>query len=668
MIQQAKDLVQDSPSAHATPASPRRSTISPRGALLLAAWLGLFFGYLDLAGYVFRTDILHATAYYKQARFFPWAVPLANLVILMVPGLVIAGVNRIWSGLLSVRDAAWALLTLGLWGALLNFPLHAAASLVLAAGLGRWISRLADLVGPRLRWWGRLSLIGMAGSLAVIAAVTVARQMQAQSRFIARLPAPPPAGSPNVLLIVLDTVRADNLSLYGYPRATTPSLARWANRGVRFDWALAPSCWTYPSHCSFFTGRWPRDLDSHWHPVLDTPAPTVAEFLASRGYDTAGFAANTRFCSYESGMARGFAHYEDYPLSARTILGTTAVGRWITKYVLCYRDLYGRKWAQYQSRDAREMNRAFLGWLTRAQKQQVRRPFFAFLNYLDAHGPFLPPADHLRRLGMHPESWRDYEMLLDFGDRDKSEVSTRDVTLARDGYDDCVAFLDSQVGALLDELDGRGLLANTVVMITSDHGEEFGEHGLFYHGHSLYLDLVHVPLIVLAPTVPAARTVAGSVSLRDLPATIADLLGLASDSPFPGSSLAAHWRGPSANRRPKTSPAFSEVDIGTIGPNARRGDGPFQRGYTTSHVAGDWHFIRDATGAEMLYDLARDPSEAHNLAKQDALSPTVLAFRQSLLEALNEPAARDRPEPERLKQYRARLQALTPVAQRRPGS
>ena len=284
-------------------------------------------------------------------------------------------------------------------GALLNLPLTGAASLLLAAGLGRWIGRAVagdrpapPAVGP--------AQPGRAGRVAGHHRGRLDRPAGS-----GRIACPgPPAGAaargPNVLLIVLDTVRASSLSLYGYARDTTPQLTRWARRGVRFDWAVAPACWTFPSHCCFFTGRWPYELNSHWQLVLNTPHPTLAEFLAARGYLTAGFVANTSYCSYETGLDRGFAHYEDYPLSPRTILGSTAVGRWITQNVLSYRDFYGRKWIQYQSRDAGGINRAFLDWLSRQRRGE--RPFFAFLNYLDAHEPFLVPGEHTPRFGLRP--------------------------------------------------------------------------------------------------------------------------------------------------------------------------------------------------------------------------------------------------------------------------
>ncbi len=138
---------------------------------------------------------------------------------------------------------------------------------------------------------------------------------------------PPPAfGARNVVLIVWDTVRTADLSAYGYSRNTTPNLARWARQGVRYDLALAPAPWTYPSHSCFFTGQWPFQLNSQWRFALDTAGPTLAEYLASQGYQTAGFSANTRCCNYESGLARGMAHFEDYPLTPRSLLGARSPG------------------------------------------------------------------------------------------------------------------------------------------------------------------------------------------------------------------------------------------------------------------------------------------------------------------------------------------------------
>ena len=110
----------------------------------------------------------------------------------------------------------------------------------------------------------------------------------------------------NVILVVLDTVRADRLGLYGYSRNTTPNLDGLARRGVVFDRAFSTAPWTAPSHASLFTGRWPHELSVGWNRPLDGASPTLAEFLRAQGYATAGFVANTTYCSYETGLARGF--------------------------------------------------------------------------------------------------------------------------------------------------------------------------------------------------------------------------------------------------------------------------------------------------------------------------------------------------------------------------
>ena len=221
---------------------------------------------------------------------------------------------------------------------------------------------------------------------------------------------------------------------------------------------------------------------------------------------------------------------------------------------------------------------------------------------------------------------------MGYVDLDKSKFDKRQVTLARDSYDNCIALLDEGVGALLDELDRRGVLKDSVVVITADHGEEFNEHGLFNHGYSLYLHEVHVPLLVLAPTAPAGVVVATPVSLRDLPVTIVDLLGLSASAPFPGGSLAAHWSSRSDAEPPRTSPAMSEVANPTV-MSPKDGLGPTQRGFAMSLVIGKWHYIRDTAGDEEIYSLKNDPLELRKL-KAFRVNRPPIDFRKSLLQLL----------------------------------
>jgi arylsulfatase A-like enzyme len=205
------------------------------------------------------------------------------------------------------------------------------------------------------------------------------------------------------------------------------------------------------------------------------------------------------------------------------------------------------------------------------------------------------------------------------------------VVLARDSYDDCIRALDAEIGSLLDELERRRVLEKTLVIITSDHGEEFNEHGVFNHGYSLFLHEVHVPLVVLGPKgVPAGRTICEPVSLRDLPATIVDLAGCAAGSPFPGHSLAALWQNDEGQGGQAVSPAMSEVATPFVLP-ATRGRGPHPHGYAMSLVSSGYHAIRDATGAESVYNLARDPLEQENIKNQAQGSEALREFRASLL-------------------------------------
>src|SRR5262249_37650372 len=162
------------------------------------------------------------------------------------------------------------------------------------------------------------------------------------------------------------------------------------------------------------------------------------------------------------------------------------------------------------------------------------------LNYTEAHTPYLLPPGARHRFGFKPQTLGDS---LIIGERwpfvDKLRLPPRYWALARDAYDDCVAYLDEQLGVLFDELRRRGLLDQTLVIIPSDHGEGLGDHALFNHGESLYRMEIRVPLVILTPARrPSGGVVREAVSLRDLPATIVDLVGLRAGSPFPGRSLA----------------------------------------------------------------------------------------------------------------------------------
>ncbi len=516
---------------------PSGLPLSAAGAVLLAISFGLCAGYLDLFLMLFKKYYWKDEWILRFGRDYPWTVPVAHAVLLLIPAIVIAALAPMRRRFVSMCAGSWLFATLAIWAALLRLPLYGVCSLILAVGLGR---QIGDAVASR-SWSPRsvgLIMAVLLGLLGVLAALSSGQQAIREQLAMAALP-PPPAAAKNVVLIVWDTVRAQNLSAYGYSRNTTPNLARWSRQGVRYDLALAPAPWTYPSHSCFFTGQWPFKLNSQWKFTLDSPAPTMAEYLAGRGYQTAGFSANTNCCNYETGLARGIAHFEDFPLTPRSLFGRTIPGRWILMNLLYRGHFHDIKWIGLQSRGAHGTNDAFLDWLRRRRPD---RPFFAFLNFFDAHAPYIAPPGLAGRFGIRPRPPRDYDFLLGHMGMANNPTMVRDIQLARDCYDNCIAFLDIELGRLLDDLRGQGLLDNTVVIITSDHGESFGDHGHFGHSSSVFLDAVGVPLVILSPGAPAGQVVASPVSLRDLPATVVDLLGLSAGSPLPGRSLAAYWR------------------------------------------------------------------------------------------------------------------------------
>jgi arylsulfatase A-like enzyme len=632
---------------------PSRSPFYATGTILLAMALGLCGGYLDLMVIVYKKYCYNDLRYYWTASDSPWSVPVVHAVLMGAAGVLVAFVNWVRPGQVRLRAVAWLFATLALWGALLRMPLYGVCTLLLAAGLGRPISAVVAASGRHPRR-ARYVLAGLVGMLVVLAALSSGRQALRKYRA-ATVAAPlPPPGARNVLMVVWDTVRAANLSLYGYRRETTPNLVEWARKGVRYTLALAPATWTYPSHSCFFTGQWPYQNNSQWNYSLDARDPTLAEYLASHGYQTVAFAANTRCCSYETGLDRGFAHYEDYPWSLLFFLGRTIPGGWILKNVWSRGDDYDAKWIDLQSRDARGVNDAFLDWLRRGRRD---RPFFAFLNYYDAHDPYVPPPGYSGRFGIRPQTPEDYQFLFDYRDIDKDPKQTRNILMARDCYDDCIAFLDDQLGRLLEALQGQGLLDHTLVILTGDHGESFGDHSVFRHGSAVYLDQIAVPLVILSPEAPAGRTVSSPVSLRDLPATVVDRLGLTAGSPFPGHSLAAFWSLAPGPAPPGITPALSELaHLNAFQPQPQ--DTLSRQGMQMSLVALGRHYIRDGTGSEQLYDLRRDPSELANLVDSPEGRQVLGVFRRMLLNLLVADRGSTEVEQAYLKPFRQWLESL----------
>jgi arylsulfatase A-like enzyme len=418
------------------------------------------------------------------------------------------------------------------------------------------------------------------------------------------------SGMPNVLLLILDTVRASSLSAYGYTRPTTTELERLAGHGVLFETAVSTSPWTLPSHASMFTGRYPHELQATWNTALEATYPTLAEQLSRVGYRTGGFVANLSYGAREFGLARGFEHYEDYP---RTLAYSLSYSNLVRFAIATVNRLTDRYYSPSRKL-SRQVSSGFLQWLTR----HPDRPYFAFLNYYCAHDPYAPPAPfHRQFAAQEPPTRR-----VNTGRHTAEEVRG-----LQDAYDGAVAYVDSEIGRLYDELKRRGQLDNTLIIITSDHGEEFGEHGQLGHGNSLYLPSLHVPLLVLFPgRVPQGVRVPQAVTLRDLPATIVDLLGLADTLSFPGHSLRPTWDATGNAASGVSSPLISQVEFARNLPSWY----PISRGDMKSIVVDPYHYIRNGDGTEELYDIRKDPWQRQPLTGSDQIGPVLDSLRQQL--------------------------------------
>jgi arylsulfatase A-like enzyme len=247
-----------------------------------------------------------------------------------------------------------------------------------------------------------------------------------------------PDARPNVLLITLDTVRADRLGCYGYARARTPNLDALAKRGVRFERAYATVPYTLPAHASILTGLYPpaHGLHVNFQGSVPAEAQSVAAGFQAAGYRTGALVASG-VLDRRFGLARGFDSYDD--LHDRPLNQSSQV-----------------------ERPGSEVSAAAVKWLEQASS----KPFFAWVHFYDAHDPYEPP-----------EGFRDFA----------------------EPYDGEIAFVDVQVGRLVAALERLGKLANTWIVVVADHGEAFGEHGEFGHGLLVYDSTMHVPLIVAGP-------------------------------------------------------------------------------------------------------------------------------------------------------------------------
>jgi arylsulfatase A-like enzyme len=565
--------------------------LRPADIVVLMLLIGLIVGSIEGGYLTVQRTLLGELSFASPDAW--WMSPLAYGVLFLVAAAPPALVALLWP--------AWAHRSL----ALLLGPGLAGYSL-LAFAAGQKLSRIAIVLlacgaavqvvrmfahSPR-RWMpiARRALLVLLLALPLGAGTSRWFERWAETRRLHATPAPR-AGAPNILIIILDTVRAASLSLYGYPRPTTPALERWAARGVVFDRAHVTAPWTLPSHVSMFTGRYHYQQPANWLVPLDPETRTLAQEFEARGYRTAGFVANAYYTSQETGLARGFAHFEDYARSPLQFFRSATLYQEVEGVSV---GRFSRK-RPYDRKRAAAVSAGFLDWLAEAPAD---RPFFAFLNYFDAHTPRPRVPAGSPFAGARPPV---------------------------DNYDYQLARLDAALDTLLTALEARGELERTLVVITSDHGELFEEHGLSTHGNSLYYHLLHVPLLILGPGVPEGVRVPAPVTMRDLSATVATLGDLPPSVNFPGRSLSRFFGTPADTAEPP-SPILAEVTRPRNSPD----DEPVAYGSMRSLVDDSLHYIRRGDGAEELYRYATDPVERINLAGDSAYAKALAAFRAEL--------------------------------------
>jgi arylsulfatase A-like enzyme len=584
-----------------------RPTPSERLARAVSVlWLGLcaalWAGTLQAAITLFDQYARDRVAY--ASRDVAWMAQLSYAALALPLALLLAAVA------IFVGAARWVAVALFGAGAVFSLLLPYGgvarwASLVLAFGVGVAFARAAAANPERFARMVRRQTLALVGVSAAAALVVLAGRPLRERLAISSLPEAA-GGAPNVLLLILDTVRAASVSLNGYEKPTTPRLEALAAQSVTFDHAFSTAPWTLPSHASMFTGRYADELSADYVHALDDSDSTLAEIFAARGYLTAGFVANHNYTGFDSGLARGFQRYEDYK---RTLLQVWRTSWPVQALLDRFPDVFDSQTDSLERADyltglrlppdhwtdlkrADEVTREFLAW----REQAGNRPYFAFLNYFDAHKPRYAPFRVRRQF--------------------------RDQRPIRDRYNAAINYLDETVGALLDTLAQRGELERTIVVVTSDHGELFGERGIWGHANNLYLNVLHVPMLVRYPAeLPGGRRVAAPVSLRDLGATVLDLAGVRG-VPFPGVSLGPLARGDDSTVvSPVRALAHRTINLPM--------KFPASRGSLHAAIDHRMHYIRNSgDGSEELFDWRADTAESNDLAKTLQGAKLLPAYRE----------------------------------------
>lgn len=461
---------------------------------------------------------------------------------------------------------------------------------------------------------------------------------------------------PNILFIVLDTLRRDRLGIYGYDRPTSPRLDNFAVDATRFERAVAPAQWTIPSHASMFTGVYPGVHQvTQANSKLSGAHPTLAEIFQDAGYHTAAFCNNPLVGVVDNGLQRGFAEFYNYasavpqrPNEATRSQLYREFMRWFRPFARNVGNQFARHdwlfrvalspfwvpiWSKYinfkgnTANSAADLGDYWRQFFTGGEK----RPLFVFLNLMQSHLPFQPPQDFVDRVapGLRSDR-RAYQFMGRFNSDGAAWASPPDPPLEEwqrhvlnDFYDAEIAYQDEHLGRFLHYLEYSGALDNTLVVIAADHGEGLGEHNLFGHGFSAHQELVHVPLLLRgADRVPKGGIVRENVSTRRIFHTLLDVAHLkpplAEDDPNAYVNRLSLLNAIRADDS-EDDTALSEAIPPSIFVHVLEHRNPAVLERLRLRVArravyhGDHKLLMAGNVPEALYDVANDAAEHHNL-------------------------------------------------------
>lgn len=423
----------------------------------------------------------------------------------------------------------------------------------------------------------------------------------------------------DVIIVVLDTLRADHLTQYGYATETSSGLAKFASVATQFEQAWAPASWTLPSTTTILTGQHPlRHGMRHPGDILPSEAVTLAERMRDAGWHTAGFSHNVSVAP-RHGMNAGFDHFV---INTGKVLGYP---------------------------HARKLLVEANNWLD----DQPAEPTLMYLQPMNCHGPYkVPESRRSVLLGREPsQGFHYYQGMMGkiLGEKDiaaRKKVTDRYIASAKEQYDTAIRYETDELGRWFDELQSKGRFDDALVIVTADHGEEFFEHGGFSHGYSLHGEVLHVPLFIKFPGQSAAVKISQPVGLADILPTVMEVTGIpVENGPADGRSLVPLLRGGTL----PPAPLVFEVD--------------WQKRFVGQAILADgWKYLRieqsydGVRDAVRLYQPAIDRGEANDVA---ALHPErVLSLSTQLDEQLRQLTSGITPESRISAEDQKQLEAL----------